>query len=294
MNIPKSLKRFDKVGLIAPSGPLPENTAKLGIDAIKKLGFIPVVGKYACENNGYLAGKDEQRAEDFNAMFADKSIKGIICLRGGYGAIRILDKINWDIVKQNPKVFVGYSDITALHIAINQKTSLITYHGPMPTTELIHKKLDKLTFASLKQNIYGKTPKELDLNRYTIKTLIRGSFSGKLVGGNLTTIVSTLGSEYEINTENCILFLEDISEPLYKVDRMLIQLKICGKLKNVSAVILGDFIDENGEKMKEVNEVFKDILQPLGIPCLYNLPCGHSFPTITLPLGTNLTYKENI
>ena len=288
---PKALKVGDKVGLISTSSSVEylEDIEK-AVANIKKLGLDPVLGKYAEESNEYLAGTDEQRAEDFNHMFADLSIKGIICMRGGYGSIRMLDKINWDMLKKNPKIFVGYSDVTALHTAINKRAGFITYHGPMATIELLDKDLDDLTLTSLKDNIFGKVD-NLNLNNYPVKTLVPGFFSGKLVGGNLATIVSTLGTVYDIETDGNVLFLEDIKEPRYKIDRMMTHISLAGKLDKIAGVIVGHITDEKGN-MVETLDIIKNILEPLGVPCLYNLPCGHKLPNITLPLGSIVGWNK--
>ena len=293
MVIPSNLKKGDKVGLIAPSGPPSQDNINSATSIIKNMGLIPILGKYAKENIGYLAGSDDARAWDINDMFANNSIKGIICLRGGYGCIRILDKIDWNIVKENPKFFIGYSDITALHICINQICCFITYHGPMPTEEVILNELSKETTESFKNSIFNNNLQNKNSNNFNLKILISGNFSGQLVGGNLAVITSLLGTKYEINTDNKVLFLEDIGEPPYKVDGMLTQLKLCGKLKNLKGVILGSFVDEKKQDIP-VNNIFKDTLQPLGIPCLYDFPSGHSVPNITFALGSIYTNELHI
>ncbi|MCL1996692.1 MAG: LD-carboxypeptidase [Defluviitaleaceae bacterium] len=291
MTIPSPLKPGDKVGLIAPAGPLPKDAEEQACRAIKKLKLVPVIGKYANQSTGYLAGNDHQRAWDFNNMFADNEIKGIICLKGGYGTIRILNKIDWSLPIKNPKVFVGYSDITALHIALNQRCGLVTYHGPMAAIELI-KEIDEASFTSLENHIFGKKNDTycFNLGEYPIKTIVKGSFSGRLTGGNLATIVSTLGTPYEINTVGAVLFLEDIDEPPYKIDRMITQMEQCGKFKELAGIVLGDFTDADCNRLP-IDHI-AHIMESLGVPCVYGLPCGHTLPNITLPLGVTAKWDS--
>lgn len=295
MIYPEPLKTGDKVGLIAPSGVVGNKKVDMAVNAVKKLGLNPVVGKNATKEYGYFAGNDELRAEDLNTMFEDKSINGIFALRGGYGSQRIIDKIDWNTVSLNPKVFVGYSDITALHIAINQRCNFVTFHGPMAAAELSSETIDAFTIKSLLRNTHYKNyncfiknPKNIP-----IKTLVKGSFKGRLIGGNLTLLVASLGTQYEVQTAGKVLFLEDVNEPPYKIDRMLTQLRNAGKLNSVVGILLGYFTgcNVNVKESFSILDVFKDILSPLGIPCKYNIACGHKLPTLTLPIGANISFK---
>ncbi|MCL1936313.1 MAG: LD-carboxypeptidase [Defluviitaleaceae bacterium] len=287
---PKPLKKGDTIGIVAPSGPIPDTKIlKYCKKTIETIGFEPYFGKNISKNNEYLAGTDEERAEDINYMFKNKDISAIMCIRGGYGSIRILEKIDFDIIKQNPKIFIGYSDVTALHISINQIAGIITYHGPMIAVELLNNKLDKKTYKYIFNTLTGKTQNFFD--DINAKVLIKGDFEGKLIGGNLSTIISTLGTPYEINTNGCVLFLEEVRESRYKIDRMLNHLKLAKKFENVSAVMLGHFSTENEQNIK-VLDIFKNILEKMKIPCIYNIPAGHKLPNITLPLGTIVTNKK--
>ena len=230
-------------------------------------------------------------------MFADKNIKGIFALRGGYGCARLLDLLDFKLIKKNPKIFIGYSDITALHIAINQKSKLITYHGPMISTELI-KGLDEYSADYYKKFIFGNEKVEELFNPKgnTLEVINNGIASGQLIGGNLSLICSSLGTKYEINTKNKILFLEEVEEVPYKVDRMLTHLKQSGKLKDVNGIILGAFtncIAPNNKKSLSLQEVFNEIILPLKKPTISNLVCGHCLPTLTLPLGEKVLLDAN-
>lgn len=286
---PEPLKIGDKVGLVAPAGLVERENIAKSIKAIKRLGLKPVTGNNCTKKYGYLAGKDDLRAYDINAMFADKSIKGIFALRGGYGSQRLLDKLDWDTISLNPKIFTGYSDITALHIAINQKCNFITFHAPMAAVELSRNDIDKFTLNSFIQNISIKNKEQTIKNPKgtPFKVLVEGKFEGTLTGGNLTLVTSSLGTNYEVQTEGKVLFLEEIGEPPYKIDRMLMQLKNAGKLYNVSGIVLGYFTDCEKSKKESLSliEVFKDILAPIGKPCIYNVACGHQLPTLTLAMG---------
>lgn len=286
MVFPKPINKGSTLGIIAPAGPYRENKLK---DIKKKLedyGYNIVFGN-SCYTSykGYLSVEDTLRAKDIENMFLDKSIDGIICIRGGYGTPRILELIDYDIIKKNPKVFVGFSDITALHIAFNQKANLVTFHGIMAGNSY---NWDDFTYESLLNSINMKNT--LDIKNpcsHKIKTIIDGECKGKLVGGNLSLITATMGTQFEINTRDKILFIEEIDEPIYKIDRMITQLALGGKLDECSGIILGDFSGCNKQNRDdfELEELFKDRLEKFNKPCIYNLKSGHCMPMVTLPLG---------
>ena len=294
---PKPLKKGDTVAIIAPASPADKNLIDSRINSLENLGLNVVVGNSCTSEYGFLSGTDDIRANDINSMFANKSINGIFAIRGGYGCARLLNLIDFNLIKKNPKVFIGYSDITALHIAINQKSKLITYHGPMVSTELI-KGLDEYSF-----NYYNKflfcNDNMIELCNpieNPIKTINPGIAEGKLIGGNLSLICSSLGTKYEINTKNKILFLEEVGEVPYKVDRMLTHLKQSGKLKDANGIILGAFTDcvaPKDKKSLSLDDIFNEIILPLKKPTIYNLACGHCLPTLTLPLGAKIRLDAN-
>ena len=294
---PKPLQQGDSVAIIAPASPTDKNLIVKCVDSLNQLGLKVVVGESCLSEHGFLSGTDDIRANDINCMFADKNIKGIFALRGGYGCARLLNLIDFKLIKKNPKIFVGYSDITALHIAINQKSKLITYHGPMISTELI-KGLDEYS-----ANYYKKFFFENDIveelfypEEDNLEIINNGISSGQLIGGNLSLICSSLGTKYEINTKNKILFLEEVEEVPYKIDRMLTQLKQSGKLKDANGIILGSFtncIAPNNKKSLSLQEVFNEIISPLKKPTISNLVCGHCLPTLTLPLGSKILLDAN-
>jgi muramoyltetrapeptide carboxypeptidase len=307
MKEPKALKCGDTIGLIAPSSPTqnPENV-ELSVKKLVEMGFKVKVAESCYGNYGYLAGRDDIRARDINLMFADKDVAGILCLRGGYGTPRILDKLDYDVIKKNPKAFIGYSDITAIHIALNQKCKLVTFHGPMATSDMIDD-FDDFTKESFIRAITLKEPlKELNNPEgIEIKCLTPGKASGSITGGNLSLIVSTLGTKYEIDTKGKLLLIEEIDEEPYRVDRMLTQLRLAGKFDDCSGLIIGDWnncVPKNSRPSLTLMELFEDIILPSKKPAIYNFMTGHCKPKITVPLGVEaeldatactLTLKES-
>lgn len=288
---PEALKFGDTIGIVSPSSPTSEENVKKSEKKLKELGFKVKMGESVSKTYGYLAGSDEDRARDLNHMFLDDEVKGIICIRGGYGTPRILELLDYEGIKNNPKIFIGYSDITALHIAMNQICSLITFHGPMVASNMIDG-FDDFSKESLFRNIFNNEPIGLVENPEgeEIETISGGIGEGEIVGGNLSLVVDTLGTPYEIDTKGKLLLLEEVGEEPYNIDRMLTQLRLSGKLEEANGIILGDWngceakSDEYNESLTLI-EVFEDIIKPLNIPTIYNLKSGHCKPMITLPLG---------
>lgn len=296
---PKALKTGDTIGIVAPSSPTSEENVKKSEKKLKDLGFKVKMGEGLYESYGYLAGKDELRARDLNNMFLDKEVDGIICIRGGYGTPRILELLDYEGIKNNPKVFIGYSDITALHIAINQICDLITFHGPMVSSNMIDKFSD-FSRESLFRNIFYSETIGLVENPIgeEIETINGGVAEGEIIGGNLSLIADTLGTPYEIDTKDKILLIEEIGEEPYNIDRMFTQLRLAGKLEESSGIILADWngceakTDEYDESLT-LMEVIEDIIKPVGKPTIYNLKSGHCKPMITIPLGVKARLKAD-
>ncbi|GAA0784089.1 S66 peptidase family protein [Hathewaya limosa] len=282
----KSIKLGDTIGIVSPSSAeYPEKIQK-GIAELKSLGFKVKEGKFIYKRKGYLAGEDYERASDLMNMFMDPSVDMILCVRGGYGAMRILPYLNFHKIKKNPKIFMGFSDITVLLNTINSKCGFPTFHGPMGTSNLT----DKYTLKSFLDTILNKLPNNMIENPREVPytTFKEGIAEGNLVGGNLCLICSTLGTPYEINTKNKILFLEDVGEAPYKIDRMLTQLLLANKLQQCSAIILGQFTNctlQHYERSLTLEQVFEDRLKDLNIPILKDFATGHSYPKLTLPIG---------
>jgi len=294
---PKPLKIGDKIGLIGASSPVKQERIESSIKAMEDLGFEVTLGESCRGCHGFLSGSDELRAKDINDMFEDKSIKGIFAIRGGYGASRLLDMLDYNMIKKNPKVFAGYSDVTALHSVFNERCKFITFHTPMASTEF-YKGTDDYTMNYFKKNIFSDEPLGILKNPdgQEIKTLVPGKAKGKLVGGNLSLVVSSMGTPYELDTKGKILFLEDVDEYPYKIDRMLLQLKQCGKFKDAAGIILGAWTDckaNEGDNSLTLMEVFEELIKTENKPTIYNLACGHCMPTMSIPLGAIVKINGN-
>ncbi|MFZ5969580.1 MAG: S66 peptidase family protein [Bacillota bacterium] len=290
---PKALKKGDTIGVIAPGSPAPKEASEKGIKVLTEMGFHVLLGESVFHKRGYLAGEDEIRVSDIHRMFYNQEVNGIVCMRGGDGSGRLLDKIDYGLIARNPKVFVGYSDITALHIAFLQKADLVTFHGPMVTSDFAEDDGNDYTKEAFYQAITCLQPLGIlynpsEANDNEIKILKSGKAWGELVGGNLALIASTMGTPFEIDTRNKILFLEDIHEQIYRIDRMINQLRLAGKLQAASGFIIGEFIDyepDNPDESLTFQQVMEDLILPLGKPTLMGLKCGHGKYKMTLPLG---------
>jgi muramoyltetrapeptide carboxypeptidase len=290
MNKPKALKIGDTIGIVAPSSALRQvDDLERSIKILEEQGFKLVIGESCGKKYGYLSGSDELRAGDINRMFENSKIDAVFCLRGGYGTPRILDRLDYDVIKKNPKIFIGYSDITAIHIALNQKCDLITFHGPMVASDMLGK-FDEFSKKSYLNAITSIKPLGQMNNPigFDIKSMVPGKARGIIVGGNLSLIAATIGTSYEIDTKGKILFLEDIEEFTYSVDRMLTQLRLSGKLKDCAGIILGDFkncLPQYEDFDHTLMQVFNDIIVLAKKPTIYNFMAGHCTPKITIPLG---------
>lgn len=290
---PIPLRKGDRIGLIGTSSQTPNDRIKPSIKAMENFGVNVILGDSCKAHHGFLSGSDKLRADDINKMFQDKSINGIFVIRGGYGASRILERLDYEMIKKNPKVFAGYSDVTAIHNVLNEKCELVTFHTPMPATEL-YKGIDDYTMNYFKKNIFSAEPlgKLKNPDGQEIKTLVSGKAKGELVGGNLSTIVSSMGTPYEINTKDKILFLEDVDEYPYKIDRMLLQLKYARKFKDAAGIILGSWTNceaKEADKSLSLIQIFEELIIPENKPTIYNVACGHCMPTMSLPLGAKIT-----
>jgi muramoyltetrapeptide carboxypeptidase len=256
---------------------------------LEQLGFKVVLAPNALQKNRYLAGTDAERLSDLIHMFLDPTIDGLICLRGGYGSMKLLSRIDYQIVRNNPKILVGYSDITALQIAIWKHTGLVTFSGPMLVSDFGREAGEytiKHFYRALTSPMaLGAIPPAPDIKSEVLRP---GRASGRLLGGNLTLIAATLGTPYEIDTYGTILFLEDVDEQPYRVDRMLQQLRLAGKFSHVAGVVFGEFVgceaEENASSFSLL-EVLKEAMKDIAVPCFYGLATGHGVNKATLPLG---------
>ena len=283
---PKPLKRGGKIAIVAPSGPLESETVFKGEELLKEMGFDVIIAPSCFEGQEYLAGlSDQQRAEDIMMMFADDEVEAILCMRGGYGCNRIIPHFKNFKFSNYTKPLIGYSDVTYLHLFLNQYHHLITYHGPMIKDLLLK---NETTTNHFLETLMGETEFDLIDVPYYNKDACQAS--GILVGGNLTIICSTLGTPYEIDTRGKILFIEEVNEPVYAVDRLLTQLIYSGKVSDAAGIILGDFnVYDKHETNKLLKRTFRDCTKPVA----YNIPSGHCNPIITLPLGAYVTLDSS-
>lgn len=284
--IGKRLEKGDTIGIIAPGSIENPLNIETGIDNLLSLGFKIKKGKHIYDKWGYFAGKDMDRAQDIMDMFQDKDVKMVICIRGGYGAMRLLPYLNFNKIRKNPKLFMGYSDITVLLNSLYEKDGLITFHGPMLNSKLNVKETQEC-FLNTVMTGYRKYSINNPTNIPMVSNMDK-SVEGRIVGGNLSLICSTLGTPYEMITTNKLLFLEDIDEAPYKIDRMLTQLLLSKKLQQCKGFILGQFTNCEGE-LKEnyfsLKEVIENRILSLNKPTLMNFMCGHDNPKLTIPIG---------
>lgn len=288
--LPEHLQKGDTVGVIAPAGPPNQKDLHDAVSFLENLGLRVKFGQYITSEYGYLAGVDGERLSDLHKMIGDPQIRGIFFARGGYGTGRIADRIDYELVKRHPKIIWGYSDITYLHTAIRQKTGLITFHGPMVATDMANKQFDDKSKAMFNQ-LFKPTELHYTEAFSTLTTLVEGQATGEIVGGNLSLIISTLGTPFEIETEGKLLLIEDVGEMPYRVDSMLNQLTLSGKLQKLAGIIIGDFsIAEPGDKPSLfLDEVFRHYFADLGCPVMSGFKIGHCFPHFALPLGADAT-----
>ena len=288
---PPRLKKGDTIGLIAPGSYISEKELQDCLNNIKLLGLKPFFTNNILKQTGYFSGTDQQRLDDLHLMFTNKNIKGIICARGGYGCARLLPLIDYDILSNNPKVFCGYSDVTALLYGIYSQTGLITFHGPVGISTF-----NQFTLRYFYDLLFeGRDEIELiseSDNEIKPVTISSGKAEGLLIGGNLAVIMSLLGTPYDIDLTDRILFFEEITEEPYRIDRMLTQLLQAGKLDNIRGIAMGTFKDCEPKKVNpafqnsfSLIEVLFERLSGLKVPVVYGLSFGHVKNKFTLPLG---------
>jgi muramoyltetrapeptide carboxypeptidase len=288
---PKKLQKGDLIGIISPASAAADSShINSGVSYLESFGYRVIVGKNVGKERGYLAGTDEQRLDDLHDMFKNKEVKAIICLRGGYGAARLLDKINYRLIKANPKIFVGYSDITALQLAFFQKADMITFAGPMLSSNFANE-VEPFT----EENFWKIVTSNKKIGRINLPkddSLIpiqKGNQIGRIIGGNLTLINSLIGTEYFPSMKNKILFIEEVGETPYRIDRIFNQLKLMKIFEQVNGIIFGAFTDcvENNpdKRSLSIGEVIEDYFEKIKKPIAYNLPHGHIPKLLTIPQG---------
>lgn len=297
---PERLRPGMTVGVVAPSSPADEDeTVRYGLELVESFGFKAKPGKHLFDRTEYLAGPDAARAEDVNAMFADPEVGAVMALAGGYGAMRILPHLDYGVIRANPKAFIGYSDITALHCALHRKCGLITYHGQTALSRFSDYSIAEFQKVLMQpdanisigapppfQTGPGRVERE---NRIT--TIHPGVARGRLVGGNLTLISCLMGTPYEPDFTGRLVFLEDVHEKPYRVDRMLTQLLLSGKLAKAAGIIFGKFTDaEDTGNTFSLEHVLTDAAKQLQLPCARGLMIGHVADQTVVPIGVEAEF----
>jgi len=292
---PAALREGAVVGLIAPGSPISDTRLEQAIQNMFNLGFAVKEGRNIRQKYGYLAGTDEQRLADIHWAFSDPEVEAVWCVRGGYGCGRLLPDIDMDIIRRNPKIIIGYSDITALHLAIHKATGLVCFHGPVAASEYPENTLKHLNSVLVQpqKNYVISVPdetEELPGTAFKPYTISPGKAQGALIGGNLALLSALAGTPYLPSFAGKMVFIEDIGEQPYRIDRMLIQLLQSTDLKQAAGIALGVFYDcqpKSGGTIPSLSleETLNDCLGRLGIPVLYGLPFGHVQHNATLPYG---------
>jgi len=284
---PPALQRGDTIGIVAPASNIRRDALDAGCEALRRLGYKPFYLDSILEKDLYFAGSVERRVRELEEMFLRDDVRAIVCARGGYGVNYLLEALNLEDIKAHPKIFVGYSDITALQIELLDSVGLVTFHGPMVAKDF--SVAAGVDLASWEAAMTGKTSWTLELGPGSgAKPLLPGSGEGVLYGGCLSLLVASLGTPYEISTAGTILFIEDMAEKPYRIDRMLMQLKFAGKLSGVRGIVFGEMLDcvQSNAQDYSLEEVVLRVIGDLGVPVAYGLRSGHvSGANITLPLG---------
>ncbi|HEX7652402.1 MAG TPA: LD-carboxypeptidase [Verrucomicrobiae bacterium] len=293
---PAALQPGDIVGLVAPASP-PANPQSIdqALAALADYGFKPRPGRHLRARHGFLAGTDRERADDLMRMFLDKKVQAIFCLRGGYGSYRLLERLDYGLIRRHPKILAGYSDITALHLAIQRRAGLITFHAPMWNGALADTQVPAFTRAAFLRTLTEPRPAgsiRQDYPANTVQIVRRGEATGRLVGGNLSLICATLGTPYAPVFKNRILCFEDINETPARLDRMLAHLGHANVWQQVAGVAVGvnkDCEEKDSPARREYrqssHDVLVDHLSRLNVPVVTGLPFGHVDLNATLPLG---------
>lgn len=282
--IPPSLKPGDVIGLIAPAGIVTEEAIANGEKMIRDFGFTPKRGNFLLDNWGRFSASDEKRAADLQMMINDPEVKAIQCVRGGYGSARIVDMVNFTSLKKHPKWLIGFSDITVFHSYFNRNLAVASIHGPMPISYSGNASTPGV-LESLKDCLIGQYP-SYELTRHAQNR--EGEATAEIIGGNLTILISVLESNADIDTDGKILFLEDVGENYYKIDRSMLTLKRAGKLDKLKGIVLGHFTDVNDQEPffgQTLEEIIKHHVAEYDYPVMYNFPAGHEFDNFALVFG---------
>ena len=294
---PPALKEGSTIGVVAPASGVSSGEISSAVASLRRLGFAVKTGKHLTKGFGYLAAKDETRAQEFMDFVRDPEVDCVMAVRGGYGVMRILPLLDFDEIRANPKVIIGYSDITALVNAVYQKAGLIAFHGPVATSGFDSYSTDSFQRTLMQAAPAGEFAESDEYSGSSFieakaSTIVPGKATGRLVGGNLSLVGDVMGTPYQIDMEGKILFLEEIAEEPYRVDRMITQLALSGELAKCAGVALGRFRKceaprRGGEFAVSLSleQVIRGTLEPLGIPTVYGLSIGHISKKLTVPVG---------
>ncbi len=288
---PPRLHPGDLIGLVSPaSAPSSSEMIEQGVRYLERLGYRVKVGRHAATVRGYLAGTDDQRAEDLNEMIRDRNVNAIIAVRGGYGSTRILSMIDYRMLRRRPKIIVGYSDITALQLAIFCRTGLVTISGPMSGVEMLDR-IDPYT----EENFWRVVTSRSKIGRLQnpegepLKTLLGGTATGKILGGNLATLAALLGTSFAPSFKESVLILEDVDEAPHRIDRMLTQLQNAKIFEKATGLVFGKFVDcgptDPSKPYLTVDQIFENVAQHVRIPVISGLQYGHIPKKLTIPIG---------
>lgn len=293
---PHKLNPGDTVGIVSPAGSVYGEKLEYfenGLRYLKERGYHVKIGRYVRDSFGYLAGTDQERLDDLMSMFVDPDVKAVFVSRGGFGSARLLDKIDFDVIKNNPKILMGYSDITALNLPLLQKCGLVTFAGPMVSPEFGNE-IDPFTERLCWKVLENSSELTFNTLEFGVEknVLQKGIVQGRLIGGTLSIICSLLGTRYLPSFQNAVLVLEDIGEAEYKIDRYLYQLKLAGIFNQINGLVLGNFTNcetdpDSAVPTRALEAVFNDYISELNIPVLWNFPFGHEKKKFTLPIGVN-------
>lgn len=300
---PKKLNPGDTIGVVSPASPMERKSDIIRArEKLEKLGYRVVVGKNVDLQRGLVSATEEQRIEDLHEMFSREDVNAIFVTQGGYGSAQLIDRLDYDLIRKNPKIFIGFSDITSLHLAINKFANLVTFHGPS-MLRFNDEELSDFTFEHLMKALTSDTPIgtiSLADPKKWIYALEGGECEGELIGGNLTLICSSLGTPYEINTTGKILFLEEVDTEPWIIDHMLCHLRNAGKLKDVAGVVVSECVNCVPFEYKpgyyvdlSIEDVLEYYLKPLHLPVLFGFPLGHCRDMATLPLGVQARLDGN-
>lgn len=297
---PKRLEQGDVIGLVTPGSPITEDQLKETVEKLEGMGYKTYYRPSVLSEYGYFAGTDQERADELMHMFTNRDVDAIMCVRGGYGSIRVVDLLDYNQIKANPKILIGYSDITALLTAIYDQTGLVCFHGPLGISDFNDYTLKSFDNVLVNPKPRYKYPYQREENtednpEFDFYTITNGKAEGELIGGNLSVLASMAGSKFKPDFENKIAFIEEVEEKTYRVDRMLTQLVQATNLRKARGIVLGVFYkcNINEKPTLTLKQAISDILKPLNIPVAYGFPFGHIKTNMTIPVGIHAKFNAD-